>query len=60
MNFKLKTKTKGFLKFSVFAVSMGLIAMYSTSISNYLIDSYNHQLEFLLSNMSKASNPFRF
>jgi len=51
---------KVIVKISLCLAVLGFSIVYSNSVSNYLIESYNNQMEFVASNMVKTSNPFRF
>lgn len=53
------TKTERFWTGLFFTV-LGLIAVYSQTISGYLIDAYNQNIEFLANNTVSSANIIRY
>ncbi len=59
MNSKSNFNKSDGIKLSLFVFVLGLATIYSKSISNYLLESYNSKIEFLASNTFKGTYTIR-
>lgn len=48
------------LKLSLLVISLGLVTIFSKSISNYIVEAYNDKVEFLASHIVEGANMMRY
>ncbi len=51
---------KRFIQTTLFFAALAFTAIYSNTISKFLIDSYNNSIEYLCNNSVKTGNPLGF